>query len=341
MSDQKSTHLGSPVKPRVEKTALADEAVHSASSLSPSPDKSNTVPGGDYDGFDLSIISIIVVNAVIVIVCVVGLVYGKGQRVLVTNGSMGQTFVGWCVGIGVHAALLPVINLGRWVCQMWFARQLATRGMRGRQMMSAWSALYSGSFRGIEDIAAGLGPIAVTLLLLYAGEAVVIGAIGTLYDLNPTTILKGQGTLPLMTLVRSETPSFDGWDATDRLTSQLSDLSSPLQKGTNTPLDMWQSVPRSTCDSASHTCSTTRFGIAHPFSTREVQDPPGTPSLESFSPLPDAKETLHSNFTSFMVNVICRPAFDYSLYYDPQMYQSINDLSEKSGGSSAGNALGR
>ncbi|KAJ3041787.1 hypothetical protein HDV00_008677 [Rhizophlyctis rosea] len=297
-SSEKSTVGG-----QIEKSAVVDEEASWRASTLNKTQQQHTLDRN-------LLLSVVVPNSLVITICVLGLVYGRDQRVVVKNGTLQQTLAGWCVGLAVQASILPVVNLGRWVCQLWFAKQLATRGMRGRQMMSAWSALYSGSFRGLEDIFVGLSPIAIVLLVLYIGEVIVLGAIGSLYSLNPIRALRADGNIPLMTLMRTSTPKIDISDITDRIGAKFGELASPLQKQAVIPPDAWQ-ISNVSCTSPY--CTTTRYSIAHPY-TRILHDLPDTVSLSSYSPIPIMKETVESNFTAFFVDVKCGPASDFSIY---------------------------
>ncbi|KAJ3182636.1 hypothetical protein HDU87_007975 [Geranomyces variabilis] len=135
-------------------------------------------------------------HAALAALCAVGAVVGKDGYIVVENGTWGKTITGLAFGILVQVSLVPIVECGRMWAQRWFARKLTAKGMKAREMLTAWSALYSGSYRGVEDFA-GVGPIALFLILIYASEAVVIGAIGNLYTVVPTVALKATDELYL------------------------------------------------------------------------------------------------------------------------------------------------
>ncbi|KAJ3163209.1 hypothetical protein HDU86_002378 [Geranomyces michiganensis] len=128
--------------------------------------------------------------------CFIGAFIGKEGTIVVENETWGKTITGLAFGILVQISLVPIVECGRMCAQHWFSRKLTVTGMKAREMLTAWSALYSGSYRGVEDFS-GIGPIAFFLILMYASEAVVIGAIGNLYNVVPTVSLKTTNELHL------------------------------------------------------------------------------------------------------------------------------------------------
>ncbi|KAJ3007943.1 hypothetical protein HKX48_008863 [Thoreauomyces humboldtii] len=141
-------------------------------------------------------------NLALMVLCLGGAIVGGRGYIVVANGSWRQTLTGLGFGMMVQIALVPIVGAGRTVCQLWFARLLSTKGMKARQMMCAWSALYSGSYRGVEDYG-GISPVAFFLILVYAAEAIVIGAVGNLYTVQPTSVIKAAGQVPLQQLVNA------------------------------------------------------------------------------------------------------------------------------------------
>ncbi|TPX56452.1 hypothetical protein PhCBS80983_g04534 [Powellomyces hirtus] len=161
-------------------------------------------------------------NLLLIILCLAGGCVGGYGLIVVENRSWQQTFTGLGFGILVQLSLVPIVEFGRMLCQHWFARKLTVKGMKAREMMTAWSALYSGSYRGVEDVA-GIGPIAGFLILIYAAEAVVIGAVGNLYRITPTLVVKAINTVPLHSPM-----SAASWRGSQGLTyeSYVTDMSS-------------------------------------------------------------------------------------------------------------------
>ncbi|KAI8907110.1 hypothetical protein DFJ77DRAFT_189622 [Powellomyces hirtus] len=161
-------------------------------------------------------------NLLLIILCLAGGCVGGYGLIVVENRSWQQTFTGLGFGILVQLSLVPIVEFGRMLCQHWFARKLTVKGMKAREMMTAWSALYSGSYRGVEDVA-GIGPIAGFLILIYAAEAVVIGAVGNLYRITPTLVIKATNTVPLHSPM-----SAASWRGSQGLTyeSYVTDMSS-------------------------------------------------------------------------------------------------------------------
>ncbi|KAJ3012549.1 hypothetical protein HKX48_006207 [Thoreauomyces humboldtii] len=119
---------------------------------------------------------------------------GMMEVVVVANDSIWYSLAGFAIGAIVQVALFPLANLVRLLCQLWFTRQLVKEGMHAENVLAAWSALYSGSFRGIEDIMSGArNPIVILLIAFFCLEAVVIGAIGNLYEIRTTQTTKATG----------------------------------------------------------------------------------------------------------------------------------------------------
>ncbi|KAJ3041788.1 hypothetical protein HDV00_008678 [Rhizophlyctis rosea] len=303
----------------VDKQPRSLRAVESSSPLQSAPvlPKSNIV--GRLARIDRQIFAVLGTNIVVGCICVLALVYGLTGKVVVRNDSVLRTFSGWCIGFAVQAAVLPIINLGRLSCQLWFAHQLRTKGMKGREMMSAWSALYSGSFRGLEDMASGLSPIALVLMSLYVGEIVVLGAIGNLYSMEATEGLRISGTLPTTSAITSALLPFPVGEAIDRLMLDSKTLASSTYRQAMMSQSASNTSTSAICDDTTGQCTASLTGVSHPFQ-RTIFDIGLLNINDTWSSEPRKDEVLRSRFTSYNVAVNCRPAQQYTLqnvYPDP------------------------
>ncbi|KAJ3056265.1 hypothetical protein HK097_007477 [Rhizophlyctis rosea] len=232
------------------------------------------------------VVVIVSINTVVLVICIIAIVYGHNDHVVVRIGSGWESVPGWCIGIAVQVALVPMVNLGRLLCQLWFAKLLTTRGMGGRQMLAAWSALYSGSFRGIEDMLSGISPITVVLCTLYLAEMIVLGAIGSLYLLSPLTALRGTGVAPQMRLI-IDADMNGGLDVYGR-----------LQTSFPTSID------------GTYSCSISKIGIAHPFHPLTLFTENRILPQEL---RPNVREEVRTHALAVEVNVTCFPAINVAV----------------------------
>ncbi|KAI8818518.1 uncharacterized protein EV422DRAFT_537352 [Fimicolochytrium jonesii] len=112
-------------------------------------------------------------------------------------------------GIVVQIALLGPLQLGRKICQLWLASKIVSHGIPCRQMVTAWSAIYCNSHRGVEDIWRGWITITLFMLTVYIAEIVVIGGIGSLYYKAPLTAVRFVSPVPLLGPFQSNMTTFE------------------------------------------------------------------------------------------------------------------------------------
>ncbi|KAJ3152583.1 hypothetical protein HDU89_001276 [Geranomyces variabilis] len=118
--------------------------------------------------------------------------------------------------MAVQVALNAPLEAGRRFCQVLFAVRLRRTGMSHREMLTAWSTIYSNNFRGIEDPHVGQGYITSLLMSLYLIEAVAIGSISSLYYTIPVPYIKATGHMP-------------AWGPNELIVTSQNDASIPYQ----------------------------------------------------------------------------------------------------------------
>ncbi|KAI9094357.1 hypothetical protein DFS34DRAFT_652043 [Phlyctochytrium arcticum] len=154
-----------------------------------------------------------------------------------SGNAITTTTMGFMIGLVVQAALFSPLELGRRISQIWFGQRLMRQGMRCREMITAWSAIYSNSYRGIEDGVYGFGPISGFLLILYFGEIVVLGTLGSLYYSRAIWVDVASGNASLYTLPQVPVIDYnEAYDVSQRVALTLGRLLTPLaQEGLVVP----------------------------------------------------------------------------------------------------------
>ncbi|KAI9099546.1 hypothetical protein DFS34DRAFT_77488 [Phlyctochytrium arcticum] len=135
-------------------------------------------------------------------------VVGMGELIVVQNESVWRTMCGFAMGAAVQMALYPFANLVRMFCQLSFTYQIVRGGMSARKVLATWSALYSASLRGLEDMVVGANAISFMVIVCLVAQAVIIGAIGNLYVLKPTWSENGGSSWIKIQRTRSDEAEF-------------------------------------------------------------------------------------------------------------------------------------
>ncbi|KAI8590359.1 hypothetical protein BDZ88DRAFT_415032 [Geranomyces variabilis] len=157
-------------------------------------------------------------QTITLLVSTAALVIGNSNWIVIpVDPPWYQQLAAFAVGIAVQVALNAPLEAGRRFCQVLFAVRLRRTGMSHREMLTAWSTIYSNNFRGIEDPHIGQGYITSLLMSLYLIEAVAIGkfgnfpqltcplieplllcigSIGSLYYTIPVPFIKATGHMP-------------------------------------------------------------------------------------------------------------------------------------------------
>jgi len=312
----------------IARTAIADEEDTVPPSTSLTAPRRRAAAKGEKKQFVVPII----MNVAILVICIAVAVLGSKGAMKVATNSRFQWLAGWSIGFAVQAALVPIINLSRMLCQLLFAHGLIKRGMRGRDMVAAWSALYSGSFRGLEDITSGASLIALVLLSMYLGEVVVIGAIGNLYYPVATRAIRVEGTMPLMRVLGGS-GEVDTNHLADRLVAELPRLSGALYKqGVLFPS---QPVSKS-CNSSLGSCDVSRFSVSHPYGT-SFYDPSNRVDCCGEVPSMELDEEIVAKMTALRADVSCKAAVNatswrpYPTYTIWQVWELEETVSLQSG----------
>ncbi|KAJ3018072.1 hypothetical protein HKX48_003182 [Thoreauomyces humboldtii] len=128
--------------------------------------------------------------------CIASILVGKAGIELPVQPGYYLSGARLVLGMIVQISLSAPMELVRRICQILFARRLTGRGMTSREMLTAWSAIYSNNYRGIEDLHLQMGPITALLLFFYFAEIVAIGSIGLLSTSSPVNTVKAQGHVP-------------------------------------------------------------------------------------------------------------------------------------------------
>ncbi|KAJ3014953.1 hexokinase A [Thoreauomyces humboldtii] len=169
---------------------------------------------------------------VMLFLCLAALVVGQSSWIKFPPGGIFENIAGLVVGCTVQIAIFAPIELGRRLCQALFAWRLSHRGMTQREMVTAWSTIYSNNYRGIEDAHWRMGPVTFLLLTLYIAEAFVIGSIGSLYLSSPFPSLRAAGHMPaygpMQIQVTSQYDADDAYEEALTAVLQLGRLYDPL-----------------------------------------------------------------------------------------------------------------
>lgn len=188
------------------------------------------------------------------------------------------------------------------------------------EMVAAWSALYTGSLRGAQDMLAGFSPIAVLLILVYVGQVIMVGAIGNLYYLRPTSSISAEGLLPMMDVAGMTTEGFNNvGDVADRLVGNLGGLTSTVYKHAVIPGPEWQISPNVSCDAQSGACTANRIAVSHSFDVsmlvpiNNASSPVNLP-LRSFY---GSGDIISSEMRAINVTVSCKAAPGLRLEFYP------------------------
>ncbi|KAJ3044368.1 hypothetical protein HDV00_002260 [Rhizophlyctis rosea] len=198
-------------------------------------------------------------------------------------------------------------------------------GMSAGEMVAAWSALYSGSLRGLEDLVAGFSPIAVILMIVLVAEVVVLGSVGNLVVKKDVGEVRDRGNVTGMGMVNSGVAGFDVGDAADLVTSHLGALSEVGWTDRAVVPRQWLPSENATCDDSTGICSYISWVTPTPFNvslfptlnlsppTDPVTNdtPTFTPQIPSFLP----NDTITMNTTLYAINTTCRPSPTLQLNY--------------------------
>ncbi|TPX58837.1 hypothetical protein SpCBS45565_g07904 [Spizellomyces sp. 'palustris'] len=212
---------------------------------------------------------------------------------------------GFMVGVVVQVALFAPLKLGRKLSQIWFGRRLLKGGMKVRELITAWSLIYSNSYRGVEDVWRGLSPIAGFLLFLYLAEIIVLGTIGSLYYTVPTWHMNASGPMPYFTFPNVTPTTVDeaglAMDCSQRAGVSVGRLLDPLVR-------QGIIVPNSTnahCDSTHCTASETVIvsSFTVPFTGRTADPAP----LMNWTEL-NPGDIVKGKMTSLTATADCRPS---------------------------------
>ncbi|KAJ3014109.1 hypothetical protein HKX48_005329 [Thoreauomyces humboldtii] len=167
-------------------------------------------------------------------ICFIALFLGNSKIVKTHQDALiaNPTLVSLALGLSVQVALIPPIELARRIAQGAFWSRLTGKGMSYRQMVSTWSLLYSNSYRGAEDVIKGFTSISAMLLVVFFGEILVLGSVGSLYDSTPYNQLSASGYLPmhlpLQLAVTSEVEAGAATDLAAKVMLHLGTLYDPL-----------------------------------------------------------------------------------------------------------------
>ncbi|KAJ3291549.1 hypothetical protein HK104_005973 [Borealophlyctis nickersoniae] len=253
----------------------------------------------------------IFINVCILGICATALILGRYGQLKVEKGwkePIPRTFVGFAV----QTSAIAMVSLTRHICQIMFARAITSdKGVKFRKMVAGWSVLYSGSFRGLEDMLSALNIWSIVLAVALLGEIALLSSIGSLASMEELAIIRENGSLPLMTVVTRDTPWYDPGDASDLMVGHLDTMSSPLYKqGTFPPPDS-QPYPNATRDPITGGCSVTRLSIVHPFNFSLFYPP--TDITPIALPIVKEGETVIADVRANLVTVNCTPPTSFTL----------------------------
>ncbi|KAJ3158094.1 hypothetical protein HDU86_003046 [Geranomyces michiganensis] len=243
-------------------------------------------------------------DVICAIVLAVALAIGVGELIVFENDSKLGSFAGLSIGGAVQVALFPLANLARMICQLWFTYNIVNGGMPAERMFSSWSLLYSGGFRGIEDLLGGASPIALVLLCWFAAEACIIGAIGTLYTVQPTVTTRAVGAWPSF-LRDSANATYDNNVANDLSQGNLfGAICSPLQQAAT----MAQPAQISCSPDATY-CRGAATGALHPLIAGSF----GLPYRFPFTDI-DVGDVVEGDVLAATVTVSCNSTANFTLW---------------------------
>ncbi|KAJ3174311.1 hypothetical protein HDU88_000279 [Geranomyces variabilis] len=195
----------------------------------------------------------------------------------------------------------------RMLCQLWFTYHVTTDSMPAEKVLAVWAALYSYSFRGIEDMMIGVNPIVLTMLACLIFEAVIIGTIGNLYEIEPTLSVRATGTWPL--LGQTLNAAFDANQANDVSQGNMfGAICSPAyQAGTMT------ADPVVTCEADKTGCQAVVSAALHPL----MSDSFGIPYEFGFTEV-DTEDLVSGNVMGAQVRISCNSTQDFILTQSPE-----------------------
>ncbi|KAJ3053325.1 hypothetical protein HK097_004532 [Rhizophlyctis rosea] len=298
-------------------------------STSSSPLQPNESPSGsteiaaDPPDIALSIISTIAFNLIILAVCLATIILSLSSAITVPIGSWQETLAIWSIGIAVQAAFLSIIASIRTVCQIWFAHRFTTNGMSSGEMVAAWSALYSGSLRGLEDLVAGFSPIAIMLMIVLIAEIIALGSIGNLVIRREVIEVRETGNITGMGIPNSlATGVFDVGDAADLMTSSIGALIGRPYSESVMPSEEYSPSVKAECDATSGACSHISWTIPTPFNTSLLPSlyinsstleftNATTPQIPTLLP----NDVIETTTPMYIVNATCRPEPTLRLEY--------------------------
>ncbi|KND00734.1 uncharacterized protein SPPG_03850 [Spizellomyces punctatus DAOM BR117] len=254
-----------------------------------------------------------------IIVCLGTYVIGSQGylKVAAFDTFFTKSIGGFMVGVVVQIALVAPLKLGRKMSQIWFGRRLLKGGMKVRELITAWSLIYSNSYRGVEDVWRGLSPIAGFLLLLYLGEIIVLGTIGSLYYTVPIWNMKASGPMPYFTFPNVTPTTVDeagfAMDCSQRAGVSVGRLLDPLvRQGILVPNSTYAQCDSTHC-TASETVIVSSFTV--PFTGRTAAPAP----MMDWTDLKPGN-IVKGKMTSLTATADCRPSklnlTDYELYID-------------------------
>ncbi|KAJ3159780.1 hypothetical protein HDU86_001432 [Geranomyces michiganensis] len=245
-------------------------------------------------------------DSLIAVILIGALAIGLSERVVVKNDSIWVAVAGFAIGAAVQIALAPIADLVRFICQLWFTYHVTMEQLSAEKILAVWTALYSFSFRGIDDMARGIHPIVLTLLACLVVEAIIVGAIGNLYTIEPTLTVRAVGTWPL--LGKSMNAAFDANQANDvSQGSMFGAICSPThQAGTMT------TDPTVTCNSDHTFCQASVSGALHPL----ISDSFGIPYELGFTKV-DPEDLASGRVTGAQVKISCNSTAQFFLAKEP------------------------
>ncbi|KAJ3156014.1 hypothetical protein HDU89_005577 [Geranomyces variabilis] len=190
------------------------------------------------------------------------------------------------------------------VCQLWFTYSIVNSSMSAERLFSSWSVLYSGGLRGIEDVIGGANPIALVLLLWFAAEACIIGAIGTLYTVRPTITTKAIGAWPDL-LRNTENATYDNNMANDLSQGNLfGAICSPLQRAAT-----MAEPPIVACSPDGTYCRGSATGALHPLIAGSF----GIPYYLPFTNI-TAGDVVEGDVLAATVTISCNSTANFTLW---------------------------
>ncbi|KAI8826618.1 uncharacterized protein EV422DRAFT_502396 [Fimicolochytrium jonesii] len=240
-----------------------------------------------------------------------------------TNGHWtlwSESSITFGYGIVVQIALLGPLQLGRKISQHWLASKIVSKGIKFRQMVTAWSVIYCNSHRGVEDIWRGWSAITFFMLVVYVAEVIVIEFLKEILVLGSSHVPLCQvpsTSLPLLGPYQSNRTTISAAPLVTRMAQKtilgLGQLYDPL---TLSGLVIANGTG-SACEST--TCTAESSVILSPLTAP-------TAASESFGdhPWPAPWDTLGRNdrvvgeFSSLTADVSCSPKA-FEVVADPQM----------------------